>query len=121
MPHKAILLDQSHPLFNQAVMDLAVNHMEQTTPFERPNMKKSRDNSELMVRTREIDQAWLEAKAWYPAAVLTGPIDYGTFTMIDGQSRNLGLEWCNDVWMASALMEFPSTAERRAYWQERLP
>lgn len=119
--YKAILLDQNAEGYTQAVLDLVVNHMQQTTPFEKPNMKKSKDETELMVRTRYIDQNWLETRSWYPTVVLTGPIDIGTYVDVNGEMRCLGLEWCNDVWMVSALMDFDTVEDRRAFWQASIP
>ena len=119
--HMAILLDMTHPDYLQANRDIARLHTGQTSIESSPNIKKSRDDAEMLIRTRDIPQDWLEARSWYPGVVLAGPFDLDSQVLDNGQYVKPYERWCNEVWLESARMTFASSAERRTYWQSRLP
>ena len=131
--HMAILIDMTHPALEQIGLDLDALHKAQTSFRHSPNLKQSVDETEMLVRTRDIPIEWLQAKAWYPAAVLAGPfdLDYKVRAPQPDPENPIPVEqlpmlpvyenWCVDVWGLCSKLDYATPAERQAYWRSRLP
>ena len=130
IPNKAILIDMTHPEFQQVGLDIAGLHQQQVGFLSSPSVKQSRDATEMLFRTRDLPQEWLESKSWYPSAVLAGPIDLDhtelephNSDVPDDQRKviNPGLNWCVDIWGLVSKLNYDSVEERRAAWAMGLP
>ena len=59
-----ILLDKNHAQFNEAIMAIAVKHIESQGPDSAIGGGESLDGQERLVKA-VIDPTWLEAQPWF--------------------------------------------------------
>jgi hypothetical protein len=88
-----ILLDKNHPQFNEAILAIAIKHVESQGPDTAIGGGESLDGQERLVKA-VVDLGWLEVQPWFGDGVFwvyeaTNPLDPIVETWLDDNTSSI--------------------------------